>query len=123
MEDIDFEIDGEKTEKQSRSNGRRTDQLAPYQYKKGQSGNPGGKKPGTVSLKTYVKNKLLSMSEDEREEFLNGVDKRTVWEMAEGTANTTHEITLDNKAPLTADELLLKKEYDQRLKEILSKKD
>jgi hypothetical protein len=57
--------------------------LKPWQYKKGQSGNPGGRPVGSVSLKTYVKNKLLSMTDEQREEFLEGLDKKTIWEMAE----------------------------------------
>ncbi len=62
------------------------DRLKPWQYKKGQSGNPGGKPVGTVSLKTYIKNKLLSMTDEEREEFLEGMDKKTLWEMGEDKA-------------------------------------
>jgi len=56
----------------------------PWLYKKGQSGNPNGRPVGSVSMKTYVKNKLLSMTDEEREEFLQGVDKKTLWEMSEG---------------------------------------
>src|ERR1700740_1599123 len=55
-------------------------------YKKGQSGNPGGRPKGSISMKQYVKNKLASMTEEEREEYLEGVDKRIIWEMAEGKA-------------------------------------
>lgn len=55
----------------------------PWLYKKGQSGNPKGRPPGTFSLKEYVKKKLASMTESEREEFLEGIDKRVIWEMAE----------------------------------------
>lgn len=61
----------------------RASHLMAFQYKKGQSGNPGGRPIGSVSMKTYVKNKLLSMSDEEREEFLEGLDKKTIWEMAE----------------------------------------
>jgi hypothetical protein len=62
---------------------KRLANLLPHQYKKGQSGNPGGRPVGSVSMKTYVKNKLLSMTEEEREEYLEGIDKRVIWEMAE----------------------------------------
>lgn len=61
-------------------------QLLPHVYKKGQSGNPGGKPVGAVSMKTYIKNKLLSMTDEEREVFLEGIDKKILWEMAEGKA-------------------------------------
>lgn len=74
------------TAKQSKNS--RTAHLAPWQYKKGQSGNPKGRKAGGESLKEYAKRKLANMSPKEREEFMHGLDKRTVWEMAEGKAMT-----------------------------------
>lgn len=58
-------------------------QLQPFQYKKGMSGNPNGRPIGSVSMKVYVRNKLLSMNDEEREEFLEGLDKKVIWEMAE----------------------------------------
>ena len=67
--------------------------LRPFQYKKGQSGNPGGRPVGSVSMKTYVRNKLLSMTDDEREEFLEGVDKKILWEMSEGKAKQDLEVS------------------------------
>lgn len=57
--------------------------LAPYQFKKGQSGNPGGRKPGK-SLKEYAKEMIASMTDEERQEYLHGIDKKTIWEMSEG---------------------------------------
>lgn len=74
-------------------------QLQPFQYKKGQSGNPNGRPPGSVSMKVYVRNKLLSMSDEEREEFLEGIDKKTIWEMAEDKAKQGVEgdITVKSK--------------------------
>ena len=83
----------EDTEKQPDNN--RASHLAPFQYKKGQSGNPGGRPAGAVSMKTYVKNKLLAMSDEEREEFLEGLDKRTIWEMSEGKPKQDVEATVD----------------------------
>jgi hypothetical protein len=58
----------------------------PWLYKKGQSGNPSGKPKGTISLKTWVKNKIQTMSDEEREEFLEGLPKQEIWKMAEGLA-------------------------------------
>ena len=60
--------------------------LLPHQYKKGQSGNPSGKAKGTKSLKTYIKQKFETMSDEEREVYLEGIDKRSIWEMGEGKA-------------------------------------
>lgn len=65
----------------------------PWLYKKGQSGNPGGRPKGSISMKQYVKNKLLSMTEEEREEYLEGVDKKIIWEMAEGKAKQDVEVS------------------------------
>lgn len=56
----------------------------PWQFKKGQSGNPAGRPKGSKSLKTYVKEMLHDMNDDEKIEFLQGIDKKTLWEMAEG---------------------------------------
>lgn len=61
----------------------RADHLAAYQFKKGQSGNPNGRPPGK-SLKERAKAMLNSMTEEEEQEFLHGIDKKTIWEMAEG---------------------------------------
>ncbi len=58
----------------------------PWLYKKGQSGNPSGRPIGSKTLKTYIKEKFEKMTDDEREEFLEGLDKKILWEMGEGKA-------------------------------------
>lgn len=79
-EDEDIESD-EPLEKQPKKSPG--DRIKAWQYKKGQSGNPNGRPVGSVSMKVFVRNKLLSMTDEEREDFLEGVDKRVIWEMAE----------------------------------------
>jgi hypothetical protein len=70
--------------------------LQPYQYKKGQSGNPLGRSLAKgESLKEYAKRKLLGMTEDEKEEYFNGIDKKIIWEMAEGKAKQDVEAKVD----------------------------
>ena len=70
----------------------KADHLQPYQYKKGQSGNPAGRAKG-ISLKEYAKVKLLHMTDEEREDFFNGLPKDKIWEMAEGKAEAKTDIT------------------------------
>lgn len=55
----------------------------PWLYKKGQSGNPSGRPIGSKTLKTYIKEKFASMTDEERETYLDGMDKKTIWEMGE----------------------------------------
>lgn len=72
-------------------------QLQPHVYKKGVSGNPSGRPPGIFSLKTYIKQKLENMTDEEREEFLEGIDKKVIWEMGEGKAEAKTDITSDGE--------------------------
>lgn len=56
----------------------------PWLFKKGQSGNPLGRPKGSVGLKTWAKEYLSSMTEEERMEFMDGLPKIDIWKMAEG---------------------------------------
>ena len=76
----------------------RAEHLQPYQYKKGQSGNPAGRAKG-ISLKEYAKVKLLHMTDEEREEFFNGLPKDKIWEMAEGKAKQDVDIDATISGP------------------------
>lgn len=69
--------------KEQRKN--REDNIKPWQFKKGQSGNPLGRPPGR-SLKDRAKAYLSGLTDDEAEDYFAGMDKRDVWEMAEGKA-------------------------------------
>lgn len=80
----------EETQEQRPNKG---DNLKPWQFKPGQSGNPGGRPKGTVSLKTWAKNYIQTLSDEERIEFLTGMNKKDVWEMAEGKAKQENEVT------------------------------
>ena len=56
----------------------------PWLYKKGQSGNPGGRPKGSKSLKQWIKERMEVMTDEEREDFMNGLNKDIIWKMAEG---------------------------------------
>lgn len=68
----------------------------PWLFKKGQSGNPKGRPPGK-SLKERAKAMLNAMTEEEEQEFFAGLDKRIIWEMAEGKPQTNTDITSGGK--------------------------
>ncbi len=90
--DEPIELDNDELEEQAKNSP--ADRIRPWQYKKGQSGNPGGRPKG-ISLKEWAKNKLATMTDEEKEDFLNGVNKNVVWEMAEGKASSNDKLEVE----------------------------
>ena len=86
-------------------NKERIERIKPWQFKKGQSGNPAGRPPGK-SLKERAKSMLNAMTEEEEQDFLEGIDKKTIWEMAEGKAkqDVDVEATITGPSVIRLDE-------------------
>lgn len=67
-------------------------QSRPWLFQPGKSGNPKGRPKGSKTLKTYVAEMIRDMTDEEKLEFLKGLDKKVIWEMAEGRAKQETEI-------------------------------
>lgn len=79
------------------------DWLKGYQWVKGQSGNPGGRPKGAKSMKTFARDYLAALPDEEKVEFLRILDPDLVWKMAEGAPQTDTDITSGGKPiPLLA---------------------
>lgn len=57
----------------------------PWLWKKGQSGNLMGRPKGKT-MKEYARQYLERMTDEERDEWLEGIPKEKIWELAEGKA-------------------------------------
>lgn len=68
-----------------------TEHLKPYQWKPGQTGNPGGRPKGT--LKDYVREKFKAMNSEEKEAFLSKIPLDVQWKMGEGNPAQESDIT------------------------------
>jgi len=79
----------EEVENQAKN---KVDYIRPYMWKKGQSGNIMGRPKGKT-MKEYARQYLERMTDEERDAWLEGLSKDTIWEMAEGKAKQDVEMS------------------------------
>lgn len=63
----------------------------PWLWKKGFCPNPSGRPKGK-SMKQYAQEYIMKMTDEERDEWLEGMEKKEIWKMAEGNPETKTEI-------------------------------
>lgn len=85
--------------KQYTRDNPKTDQIKPYMWKKGQSGNPAGRPKGKT-LKEWTKDYLSRMTDEERDEFMQGIPKEVIWKMAEGNPSEDKNVSITVPAPI-----------------------
>jgi hypothetical protein len=75
----------ETTDKQEQNKRIETGKknIAPFMWKKGQSGNILGRPKGKT-MKEWAREYMERMTDEERDEFMEGIPKEVIWKMAEG---------------------------------------
>lgn len=89
MENEAIKNDGSQAEERIKTNDK------PWLFKKGNPGGPG--RPKGKSLKEYSREYLSSLTEEERQSFLDGIPKVEIWKMAEGNPHQTTDTILELK--------------------------
>ncbi|HHE46059.1 MAG TPA: hypothetical protein ENL05_01800 [Candidatus Moranbacteria bacterium] len=105
----------EKTDKQHKKH--RYEWLEKYKWKPGESGNPKGR-PRGKSLKTRVKEILMSMDDEQAKAFLKEINPELIWRMAEGNPKSDTDITTGgDKIMFIPSEIINKNEISQKPKD------
>lgn len=67
-----------------------TENSKPWLWKKGQSGNILGRPKGKT-MKEWAREYLSKMTDEERDDFMQGIPKEIIWKMSEGNPEATVE--------------------------------
>ena len=86
----------------------------PWLFKKGQSGNPSGRRKGSISMKEFAKKYLETLPDDKKIEFLEGLPKDIIWKMAEGNPHSSTDAKVEVKIPKPLTDVL---DYDSNTKD------
>lgn len=106
-------MDTENTQGQHK---RQYDWLKGYQFVKGQSGNPGGMKKGTKSMKTFAREYLMALPDEERIAFMDTLPSDFIWKMAEGMPDTKGDMNIAGTLTIQVSESIAKKNADETQK-------
>lgn len=93
------EISVKKQSKVSKTGKKRTAKQIAVQFKPGESGNPLGKPPGTLSIKSRVR-AALEKDPDAMTNFVKHFthkNRELAWQMLEGKPKQENEVTVDKE--------------------------
>lgn len=88
--------DGNQSQAQEQ-NKKQYDWLKWYQFTKGVSWNPWGRPKGSKSLKTFAREYLENLPDEEKIKFLECLPPEIVWRMSEGNPHATTDVTTNWK--------------------------
>lgn len=77
---------------QAKNRASQVERIIPYQWKKGQSGNILGRPKGKT-MKDWAREYISKMTDEERDEWLEGIPKEIIWKMAEGNPKQDTDVT------------------------------
>lgn len=106
------ELDEDLPDEQQTIREKRIAQLRPYQWKKGQSGNSLGRYMGGISGKERMRRKIAGMTDDEFEDFIEGMNKKDLFEMAEGKPETSGDLNVKAELKIEISEDIANKYND-----------
>lgn len=100
------------SENQEDKHKQAKENIAPWMWKPGQSGNPNGRPKGKT-LKERARELFQTMSDEEFTAFLEGMPKLDVWKMAEGNPESKIEAKVETTNIITPEMQLLASQLNQ----------